>query len=73
QLDQKIEAIPLSRSSRGGDGKPSFLASLSAILEATTSQASKLVVSQQALRRSVKVLDVNQAESLQLLHQHLVD
>ncbi|CAE7329343.1 VPS10, partial [Symbiodinium sp. CCMP2592] len=74
-LNDKIEAIPLSRSSCRGESKPSFLASLDAVLNvmAETKEQAKLPLSQQALRRSVKLLDATQAESLQLLHQHLVD
>jgi len=74
-LNDKIEAIPLSRSSCRGESKASFLASLDAVLNvmAETKEQAKLPLSQQALRRSVKLLDATQAESLQLLHQHLVD
>jgi len=74
-LNDKIEAIPLSRSSCRGETKPSFLASLDAVLNvmAETKEQAKPPLSQQALRRSVKLLDATQAESLQLLHQHLVD
>ncbi|CAE7521189.1 VPS10, partial [Symbiodinium sp. CCMP2456] len=61
-LNDKIEAIPLSRSSCRGESKPSFLASLDAVLNvmAETKEQAKPPLSQQA-------------ESLQLLHQHLVD
>jgi len=72
QLEEKIEALPLSKATRGGS-KPSFLASLDAVLSIMSTQAFKLPVSQQVLNRSVKQIDANQAESLQLLHQHLVD
>jgi len=70
QLDAKLEALPISRSCQGG--RLSFLSALQAVLEVLVNPSPPPVPAQ-ALRRYVKQLDGQQAESLQLMHQHLVD
>eukprot|EP00435_Cladocopium_sp_Y103_P014977 s3670_g3.t1 len=70
QLEETLEAVPMSRSCRGG--RLSFLSALNAVMEVMSSPTSP-PVPLQALRRCVKQLDGQQAESLELMHQHLVD
>jgi len=71
QLEAKLNAIPIGSSCRGD--RLSFLSSLNAVFEIVESAgAGAAPVQQQALRRGIKQLDANQAESLQQMHQHLV-
>lgn len=71
QLEETLEAMPMSRSCRGG--RLSFLSALNAVMDVMSAGTGTAPVPLQALRRCVKQLDGQQAESLELMHQHLVD